>query len=145
MNRDDNCQVDFYLLGSAAKSAEKLACKLAMMAWERGHRIAIVTENAAAAAALDQLMWDYPAGRFLPHERCGADEASVAPVCILPSPPSEAAEVLINLSSEPMPEPRLFGRLLEIVPFQPDDRRASRDKYRAYSAMGIEPSTHEIN
>jgi DNA polymerase-3 subunit chi len=139
-----SCQVDFYLLGSPGQEAPRLACKLALMAWERGHDIAVVTGGDTEAAALDELMWQYPEGRFLPHERCGPDEASPAPVRILCSFPEHQSDVVINLSSRPLPEPRSCKRLLEIVPHHSEEREASRRKYQAYRALGIEPSTHEI-
>ncbi len=41
----DSCQVDFYVLDEGALSAEQLACRLALMAWEQGHRITVLTES----------------------------------------------------------------------------------------------------
>ena len=140
-----NCQIDFYLLGSASPGPRELACKLAMMAWERGHSIAIVTESEADAAALDELMWNYPEQRFLPHECCDGDSDSAAPVRITDRAPKHQGDVVINLTSHALPDPGLFSRLLEIVPHQQSERQASRQKFSSYRALGIEPSTHEIN
>mgnify|MGYP000281859970 CR=1 FL=1 len=67
------CQVDFYVLARTTQSAEQLACRLAMMAWEQGHRVAVCTASDPDARRLDELMWDDPPGRFLPHAT-GADE-----------------------------------------------------------------------
>jgi DNA polymerase-3 subunit chi len=139
-----NCQVDFYLLGSAAMDANSLACRLAAMAWERGHSIDIVTGDEQASRQLDDLMWAYPEGRFLPHERSAAG-ATQAPVRIHLEPPAGRADVVINLTTTPLEQPDRFTRLLEIVPHQPAEREASRNKFRAYRAAGLEPATHEIN
>ncbi len=139
-----SCQIDFYLLGSPTLEAPRLACKLALMAWERGHTIAVVTDS-DSAAALDELMWDYPEGRFLPHECGTAAGDSPAPIIILDSVPQTDADVVINLTAQPLPEPQLFNRLLEIVPHRPAERQASREKFKAYRALGFEPSAHEIN
>ena len=54
------------------------------------------------------------------------------------------ADVVINLCIQPIPEPQRFNRLLEIVPQKPEDRQASRQKFRAYRQLGIEPATHNI-
>ena len=67
------CQVDFYVLARPGQSAERLACRLAMMAWEQGHHIAVLTADEEGAEALDEIMWDYPPGRFLPHQRGMSD------------------------------------------------------------------------
>ena len=37
-----SCQVDFYVLTNPDQSAERLACQLAMMAWEQGHRVSYI-------------------------------------------------------------------------------------------------------
>jgi DNA polymerase-3 subunit chi len=73
----DHCQVDFYVLASTGQTAERFACRLAMMAWEQGHCVLVLTGTESAAQSLDEIMWDFPPGRFLPHGR----EAS-APVRI---------------------------------------------------------------
>ena len=138
----DACQVDFYLLGAPEQDADRLACRLALMAWERGHEIEIVTGSEAEALRLDELMWSSPDGRFLPHD-VAPDGA--APVRILAQPPEAAADVVINLTPAPLPRPEQCRRLLEIVPHRPADREASRDKFRAYRALGLHPETHSID
>jgi len=138
-----DCQVDFYLLGPDAPGAEHLACRLALMAWERGHAIDIVTADDASASALDELMWRYPAERFLPH--AVTQNRGDAPVRIHATIPEVEADVVINLTQAAIPEPQRFRRLLEIVPHHEADRGASRDKFRAYKALGLTPGTHNIN
>ena len=54
------CQVSFYVLADAASSAGHLACRLCSMAWEGGHRVTVLTGDAAESQALDELMWDHP-------------------------------------------------------------------------------------
>lgn len=141
MAGDALCKVDFYLLGSPRLDAEKLACKLAMMAWERGHHIHVCTRD-DRTAAVDELMWTYPEGRFLPHEP--ATDTAVAPIRVGGAPPADA-DLVINLTPEPLAVSSQWRRLLEIVPHDPADREASRTKFRAYRAHGLAPDTHEMN
>ena len=138
------CQVDFYLMGSPALDSRRLACKLATMAWERGHEVVIVTAGEGPATDLDTLLWEYPRGRFVPHER-GSGSNRAAPVTILTAPPEGAADVVINLTPRPVSAPGAYRRLLEIVPHEKGEREASREKYRAYRQLGLDPATHEIN
>ena len=49
------------------QSAGEVVCRLAMMAWEQGHKVLVRTGSEDEARQLDELMWDYPPGRFLPH------------------------------------------------------------------------------
>ena len=137
------CQVDFYLLASPEGDAGHLACKLALMALERGHRIDILAADADSARALDELMWRYPEGRFIPHDLADGPTGRQAPVRIHQRAPDKA-DVLINLTQQPVDQPQRCRRLLEIVPHRDADRKASRDKFRAYRAQGLEPATHPI-
>lgn len=138
------CQVDFYVLKSPALDARQLACRLALMAWERGHRITVTTTSEAEAGELNELMWANPAGRFLPHEIAEPDTEQLAPVSIGLLEDLKAGDVVINLCPEPIPEPGRFKRLLEIVPPQGPGLAASRDKFRFYRDQGISPQSHDI-
>jgi len=141
---NDPCQVDFYVLGNRSQTAEQLACRLAMMAWEQGYRIAVLTETADGARRLDELMWEHPAGRFLPHSR--NLESQSAPVRIGTADTAIPADcdALINLSTTAIPEPERFKRLLEIVPGNEPERIASRQKFRSYRDRGLQPVSHTI-
>jgi DNA polymerase-3 subunit chi len=138
------CQIDFYVLAGSPPTAGQLACRLSLMAWEQGHRVSVLAADEAGAKALDELMWEYPPARFLPHE-CGPADAGV-PVQIVSSAGEVAADrdVLVNLAGSAVPDPSRFRRLLEIVPADPGLRAASREKFRHYRALGLKPESHEI-
>jgi DNA polymerase-3 subunit chi len=140
----DNCQVDFYVLGGSGKSPERLACRLALMAWEQGNRIAVLTENKADAKQLDELMWESPADRFLPHSTDFMDQSAPVRIGTAEAGLPVDCEVLINLTATPVPEPSRFRRLLEIVPATESERTASREKFRTYRNLGLSPVSHTI-
>lgn len=139
------CQVDFYLLGEHAAESGEFACQLALMAWERKQDIFIVTDTAASSHQLNELMWQYPEGRFLPHALSSDSDASTVPIRIGTLSGLNPVDVVINLCHEAVPEPERFSRVLEIVPFANEERQASRVKYKTYRNLGITPQTHEIN
>lgn len=139
------CQVDFYLLGTSSPGAAKLACRLALMALERNQNIFIITNSDQATEQLDELMWQYPEGRFVPHARAGEQDSGKAPVNIGLLPGLNTADVVINLCPEAVPQPERFSRILEIVPHAESEREASRVKFRIYRNLGLMPQTHEIN
>lgn len=140
----DSCQVDFYVMQEETLSTELLACRLALMAWQQGHRIVVVAENDAAIDRLDALMWEHPQGRFLPHAK---KSQGLAPVLLgnLEQLEADDADVVINLTSQPVPEPQRFQRLLELVPASEEQRRASRDKFREYRRLGLNPESHPMS
>lgn len=136
-------QVDFYIIARPTQSAEQVACILAMKAWAKGHRIVVCVPTAEAVCQLDEMMWDQPPGRFLPHE---TGDGSDAPVLIRPGNTGipEGRDLVINLCIEPVPDPERFSRLCEVVPAQDEQRTASRNKYRAYRENRLALETHEI-
>jgi len=141
----ESCQVDFYLLGESSPGADKLACRLALMALERNQKVFIIAANETGAGQLDELMWQYPEGRFVPHARSDAEYAARSPVNIGTLAALKPAEVVINLCPEAVPQPESFSRVLEIVPAADNEKTASRAKYRIYRNQGLMPRTHEID
>jgi len=141
----ESCQVDFYLLGESSPGVAKLACRLALMALERNQKIFIVTSSDASAEQLDDLMWQYPDGRFIPHTKTGDQDSAKAPINIGTLAGLNPADVVINLCPEAVPQPENFSRVLEIVPCADNEKAASRVKFRIYRNLGLDPQIHEIN
>jgi DNA polymerase-3 subunit chi len=138
------CQVDFYVLTPSAPSAGHLACRLCLKAWEEGYGVSVLAASDADARALDELMWEFPAGRFLPHELGAADLAVPVTIVSQPAAIPSGRDAVVNLTTAAIPEPGRFRRLLEIVPADEQLRAASRDKFRAYRSQGLEPNHHQI-
>ena len=141
----ETCQVDFYLLGKSSLEADRLACRLALMAWERKQEVFVVTASDATCEQLNTLMWLYPEGRFLPHTRAGDQDSCKSPVNIGLFADLNPTDVVINLCPVAVPKPERFSRILEIVPYADDERQASRQKFKTYRNLGLNPQTHEIN
>jgi len=143
--KPEPCQVDFYLLGASSSGADKLACRLALMAWERKQKIFIITATETSGKQLGELMWHYPEGRFLAHSGVNDQDSGKAPVYIGTLSGLNTTDVVINLCPEAVPQPERFSRVLEIVPYAENERKASRVKYKTYLNLGLQPQTHEIN
>jgi len=66
-------RIDFYLLtgdaagGETAISKDMAVCRLTNKAFLLGHRVYIHTADAAEAQRLDNLLWTFSAGSFIPH------------------------------------------------------------------------------
>ena len=138
------CQVDFYVLQDESQSAEILACRLALMAWEQGSRAQMLAENDAEAERLDRLMWEYPPGRFLPHARVEHEPSAPVVIATRQLAGSGCPDVVINLTRQAVPDPENYRRLLEVVPASAAERQASREKFRVYRDLGLDPAHHPI-
>jgi DNA polymerase-3 subunit chi len=144
-SKNEPCQVDFYLLGKSSPREQNVACDLALMTFERKQKVFVVTQTQAEIEQLDELMWQYPAGRFLPHARAEDQASDKAPVIIGILSDLYPTDVVINLCAEAVPQPERFSRILEFVPYADDKKQASRVKYTTYRDQGLKPRTSEAS
>ena len=76
----DPGRVDFYILAAADSAARlRFACRLAEKAYHLKHRVHLHTASAAAAADVDDLLWTFRQGSFVPHEVVRPGQASQSP------------------------------------------------------------------
>ena len=143
-------KVDFYLLGEGADSRERIACRLAEKAWRLGNRVYLLAPDQAAAQALDELLWTFSQGSFVPHALCKQEEdadhhADNHPVLIgHAEPPAAFSDVLISLVPD---VPAWFGRftrVVEMVGTNEDDKTRARERFRFYRERGYPLETHNL-
>lgn len=137
-------KVDFYILG--AGSSEKMACRLAEKAYGLGNRIYIHTKTAEQAKHMNELLWTFRDGSFVPHEPYQAGSASESPIQIgCHESPETDCDVLINLAPE---VPLFFSRFLrvaELIAPNQDAKTQGRERFRFYRDRGYPLDTHDIS
>jgi DNA polymerase III subunit chi len=143
-------RVSFYVL-SGAEPATRLAyaCRLAEKAYKLRNRIHAHTSDSAMANRLDELLWTFRQGSFVPHELLTSALKPEAPITIGSAetngtiePP--AADLLINLTDDVPAFFNRYARIAEIVDGSPAGREAGRARHRFYRDQGLEPETHEV-
>jgi DNA polymerase-3 subunit chi len=141
-------QVDFYVLDRVDELARNtLACKLAEKAWRLENTIHIHTMTREDAERLDELLWTFRDGSFVPHEMSGGDTGgkSGAPVTIgYGADAVEPRDLLITLCDEIPPFAETFPRVAELVTSDETCRAKSRDRYATYRDQGHKIDTHKI-
>jgi DNA polymerase-3 subunit chi len=139
-------KVDFYLLDDSADSRERFACRLTEKAWRHGHRVYLLAPDKPAAHELDDLLWTFSQGSFVPHAVCGQEaDADVHPVLIgHTEPPAALSDVLISLSPEVPAWFSRFTRVAELVGTSEDDKARARDHFRFYRERGYPLETHKL-
>ncbi len=139
-------RVDFYIVESPAPDArERVACRLAEKAWQLDHRIYIHGQDAGHCERLDQLLWTFRDGSFVPHEPL-ADPAPDCPILIgLAEPPESHTGVLINLHEAVPPFFSRFERVVEIVNQAEPVRQAGRERFKFYRDRGYDLHTHTLS
>jgi DNA polymerase-3 subunit chi len=141
-------RVDFYVLEEASSMGRlKLACRLAEKAYLAAQVALVWHTDPHELKELDDLLWTFMDGSFVPHEMLTAG-ASVQETPVLLSagtPPTQAVDIIINLAPE---VPACLGqtrRVAEIIDGDDGRRRAGRARFKAYRDLGIQPASHNVH
>lgn len=143
-------RVDFYILDSDAPNGRlQLACKLAEKAYLADHSVLIWHTDAQELRSLDELLWVFRDGSFVPHELAGAPRpgatANESPVTLSAGlAPPGPVDVLINLAPEVPPCLAQSKRVIEIIDSDETRRKAGRMRFKAYRDSGVQPASHNV-
>jgi len=139
-------KVSFYVLtGNAPQLRERFACKLIEKAYRLGHRVYIQVNSPAQAEEIDDLLWIFRAGSFVPHARIHTAEATEAPVVIgYGDLPKTEFDLLVNLDIEVPTFFAHFKRVAEIINQEESQRQLGRQRYRYYREQNCSLETHEL-
>lgn len=143
-------RIDFYLLKAhEPQLRQRYACRIAEKAYALGHRVHIHTDSPQASRQLDELLWTFNPGSFVPHE-VEPERPEDCPVTIghaiegrLAEPPAPHA-VLVNLAADVPVSFSRFERVAEILDEDPAVLDEGRNRYRFYRDRGYELNHHEI-
>ncbi len=159
-------QVDFYVLARAQPEAKyTYACRIANIAYERGLKVYVQTDNPAHSRTLDQLLWTFSLGCFVPIIVCydfddgsnvddndGSDEGK--PALVVERFPVQfgcggeqegCVDLLISIKQEAPADYARFGRVAELIIDDDADKSSGRRRFRFYREHGIEPRTHKVS
>ena len=140
-------KVDFYILEQQQGEARnRFACRLAEKAWQQGNKVYIHTESAEQSRRLDELLWTFRAGSFVPHSLDDATEADSSPIHIGHGEElRHHDEVLINLAPEVPLFFSRFERVAEVVDQDEQVKQQGRERFRFYRDRGYPLENHTIN
>ncbi len=146
-------RVDFYIL-KGDNSRELTACKLCEKAFMQGHQVYIHVDSAAQAQQLDDLLWTFRDGSFLPHEILKPSSSTAAApmqpaVCIAwqDTPGIEHYgnyNVLLNLASTVPGFYTHFERIADIVNQSEPIRSQGRQRFSFYRQQNCDLQHHEL-
>jgi DNA polymerase-3 subunit chi len=141
-------KVDFYLLAAAdARARLTAACRIAEKAYDQGLKVAVKTSSPGETAELDDALWTFADGSFVPHGLWPAepDFAAATPVLIGNTAlPTSHRDVLINLAADAPTDFSSYARICEVVAGDEDSRRHARVRWRVYRDAGCTPGKLEL-
>ena len=139
-------RVDFYILQDSQPNAAQLfACKLTEKAYKQGRKVYINTASGKQLKQLDELLWTFRDGSFLPHGCYAAEDSGEQPIllghAIEPDGPSD---VLVNLANDIPTFFSRFDRVAELVGSDDAQREAARERFRFYKDRGYTMNTRKL-
>ena len=140
-------RVDFYVLRqSGPASRQSFACRLAEKAYRLDHRVHIHADDQASADRVDDLLWTFRDGSFVPHHRIGRAASGLdSPVTVgCGDDKVEPCDLLINLCSEIPDFAEAFPRVAELVSSDAECKQLSRKRFAEYRDKGHTLETHNV-
>lgn len=140
-------RIDFYVLSQSGEQARQVfACRLAEKAYRLDNTVYIHAGDRAAAERIDELLWTFRDGSFVPHQaaRPGAGD-SESPVTVGCDPANVGPrDLLINLCDDVPACAATFPRIAELVSSDDESKQQSRRRFAAYRDQGHELETHKV-
>lgn len=142
-------QVDFYILDLDSDDARlRLACKIVDKAMQRDLHVFVRSSSDDEAHKLDELLWTFEQGSFIPHRVVGPDQGAPPPEPVLigsDEPPSPARwDMLVNLAPHVPDFFSRYERVAEVVDANAVRREQSRERYRFYRDRGYKLNTFKV-
>ncbi len=139
--------IGFYILASRSESERRLfACKLTEKAYRSGRLCYLLTEDPRQSAMLDDLLWTFRPGSFVPHQLYNGmvpDKANAVLIGHL-NAPDDWCDVVINLSTRFPDNGMNSERILEILDDSEETKGPGRKRYHQYRQAGLSVVTHKM-
>ena len=119
------------------------ACRLAEKVAAMGHRVFVQAPSEGVARELDDLMWTFHDGAFLPHCVAGTDPEATVHIGH-DGEPGEGFHLLINLGQEVPGFFARFERVAEVVDGDDTRKAEGRTRFRFYKDRGYPLETHKL-
>lgn len=140
-------EISFYVLATESTQERYLfACKLIEKAYRNGSFAYVLTDSSEQSQHIDNLLWTFRAGSFIPHQAYTGELPTTESVILIgsSSPPEPWRKTVINLSSQCPQDFQQAERILEILDNSEETKAWGRNRYRRYQQAGIEITTHKM-
>jgi len=140
-------RVDFYVSPNQSAEANlQVTCRIAEKAYGKQNRVYIHTNDQEQAKHIDDMLWIFNQGSFIPHCQANDEQQAQAQIVIgYDTPPEQQSDVLINLSHEVPSFFSRFERVIEIVSGDENTRNLARNRFKFYRERGYPLESHELN
>ena len=138
-------RADFYLIQKERFREEPLllVCELARKAHDANLWTLVLARDEEQAQQLDELLWEFDADAYIPHQMAGDEEDELTPVLIAtPDADTPMRALVINLRDEPVNGS--FDGVLKVVPADDSARGPLRERWKQYQSRGFELKKYDM-
>ena len=141
-------RIDFYIIEQGSVEAtENFICRLTEKAWSQNNSVYMHTADKQHAAKYDELLWNFNAASFIPHQLTSADchKKTVLIGHQTEAGMSQHHDVLINLCHTAPSFFSQFERVAEIISADETSKAKGRERYQFYRDRGYALETHKMS
>lgn len=139
--------ISFYILPTNSDQGRfQFACKLAEKIYRTTNKVYILTNTETQSKKLDDLLWSFRAGSFIPHHVYSQSEPATENRVLIGSTnaPENWQQNIINLSNRCPENLGESERILEILDSDTTVKQSGRQRYRVYQQSGFNISTYKM-
>jgi DNA polymerase-3 subunit chi len=140
-------EISFYLLSSESiQDRYEFTCKLIEKAYRNHCFCYVLTDNKEQSQILDNLLWTFRAGSFIPHQIYTGEKPPIQKIILIGSlnVPDQWQETVINLSSHCPEQLDKIEHIREILDNNEVTKELGRNRYKHYQKLGFDITTHNI-
>lgn len=140
-------KVSFYVLSSTSPQERYLfTCRLIEKAYKNGYFCYVYTHNDQQSQQLDNQLWTFKSGSFIPHQMLTHHPPSFEQSILIGTQPTpdKWQKMIVNLSLNYPENTSRCERILEILDNNTEIKQAGRTRYKQYQQTGLAVSTHTV-
>lgn len=139
----------FYVLASESETERQhFACRLIEKIYRGGQFCYVLTDSNQQSQQMDDLLWTFRAGSFVPHsvyQQDAPDADELDDVLINGEPiPNKRRDIVVNLSNHIPQHVERCQKIVEILTSAEASRKMGRQRYRHYQQAGFKITTHNM-
>jgi len=141
-------EATFYVLQSNSQRARlEFACKLIEKVYNSGQFGYVLTDSDTQSQLIDDLLWTFRAGSFIPHQQYAGELPALDNVFLIGSTPTPQAwqKLVINLSNQTPQNFQRAARILEILDNSEATKEPGRQRWIQYKQAGFDVTKHELD
>lgn len=139
--------IDFYILSTHQETERiRFVCKLVEKIYRNQQQAYVLTESDQQSRKLDDLLWSFRAGSFIPHQLFSGSEPGLDNSILMGTLPAPEPwhKIIINLSPQLPTLAQSNQRLVEVLDASETLKQAGRERFKHYKQCGHAVNVHHL-